>query len=53
MTRVIPVAVATGQAAGIAAALCARQNVANHSLDIAQLQSEMAQTGVTIHIDSL
>ena len=53
VTRVIPVAVATGQAAGIAAALCAGQGLANAALDVAQLQAEMARTGVTLHIDEL
>ena len=53
MTRVIPVAVATGQAAGTAAALCIRQNTANHALDISSLQAAMKNTGVNIHIDEL
>lgn len=53
MTRVIPVAVATGQAAGIAAALCIQKNTSNHALDISSLQNTLAKTGVNIHIESL
>ncbi len=53
MTRVIPVAVATGQAAGTAAALCIRQNVSNRALELSTLQAALAKTGVNIHIDSL
>ena len=53
MTRVIPVAVATGHAAGVAAALCLKQNTANHALDITQLQKAMERSGVTLHIESL
>ena len=53
VTRVIPVAVATGEAAGTAAALCVKNGKVNHSLDVAMLQSGLADGGVCIHLDQL
>ena len=52
-TRVIPVAVATGQAAGAAAALCLKTGTTNHALDVSLLQSELANDGVCIHMEDL
>ena len=46
VTRVIPGAVATGQAAGTAAALCAQKEAANHALNIAELQQTLESDGV-------
>jgi len=46
VTRVIPGAVATGQAAGVAAALCVQCGAANHALDISLLQQELEKDGV-------
>lgn len=53
VTRVIPVAVATGQAAGAAAALCLKHGVSNASLDVSALQNALAASGITIHIENL
>lgn len=49
VTRVIPVAALTGQAAGIAAALCAASGKAAGGVDIAALQQKLEITGVLIH----
>lgn len=49
--RVIPPAVLTGQAAGIAAAQAIRQNLPIYDLPIAPLQKELEDTGVLIHFD--
>ena len=49
--RVIPPAVLTGQAAGIAAAQAVDAQVAIHDLPIAPLQKALADTGVIIHFD--
>lgn len=48
VTRVIPVAAETGEAAGIAAALINGKDV--HTVDIAALQREMAKGGTVIHL---
>ena len=47
----IPPAVLTGQAAGIAAAQAVDAQVAIHDLPIAPLQKALADTGVIIHFD--
>ena len=44
--RVMPPAMATGQAAGVAAALCLRGNVAPRRLDSADLRAELLRQGV-------
>ncbi|MBE5784066.1 MAG: FAD-dependent oxidoreductase [Clostridiales bacterium] len=49
--RVIPPAVLTGQAAGIAAAQAIDAETAIHDLPITPLQKALADTGVIIHFD--
>ncbi len=49
VTRVIPVAAETGEAAGIAAVLAGGKDV--HAVDIAALQREMAKGGTVIHLN--
>lgn len=46
VTRVIPGAVATGQAAGTAAALCAKGGIANYAMDVSALQRTLENDGV-------
>ena len=46
ITRVIPVAAMTGEAAGVAAALCLKQSCAVNNLDIHLLQDTLKQNGV-------
>ena len=50
VTRVIPPAIITGQAAGIAAAHALEQNCAAADVDIAGLQRALEDAGVMIHI---
>jgi len=50
VTRVIPVAAATGQAAGTAAAICTEQNVAVPAVEIEELQQRLVEAGVDIRI---
>ncbi len=47
--RVIPPAILTGQAAGLAAAQAVRNAVAICAVDLGQLQKDLAATGVMIH----
>jgi hypothetical protein len=49
VTRVIPVAATTGQAAGIAAAMCAKERVPVKSVNIRHLQRELQDNGVRLH----
>ena len=49
VTRVIPVAAETGEAAGVAAVLANGKDV--HAVDIAALQREMARGGTVVHLD--
>jgi hypothetical protein len=49
--RVIPPAILTGQAAGLAAAQALSNNQAVHAIDRATLQNALAKTGVIIHFD--
>lgn len=49
--RVIPPAILTGQAAGIAAAIAVDSKKAIYSIDVAQLQNELQKSGVMIHFD--
>ena len=49
--RVIPPAVLTGQAAGIAAALAIAQGVPIADVPLEKLQKALADTGVIIHFD--
>lgn len=46
ITRVIPVAAMSGEAAGTAAALCVKNNVTAPELDVALLQSTLKNAGV-------
>lgn len=48
--RVIPGAYITGQAAGIAAALCAKDDCDSHSLDVKALQKELKQAGAYLTV---
>ncbi len=50
VTRVIPVAIATGQAAGIAAALCCQSETSAPALEIKLVQDELVRSGVRLHI---
>jgi len=51
VTRVIPAAAATGQAAGLACVLCVRENCQNSSLPVAALQQMLKNAGVRLHIN--
>jgi hypothetical protein len=51
VTRVIPVAAATGQAAGTAAAICTEKNMAVSSVQVRNLQQRLVDAGVHIHLD--
>ncbi|MCX8053063.1 MAG: FAD-dependent oxidoreductase [Armatimonadetes bacterium] len=48
LIRVMPVVCAVGEAAGTAAALCSRKNVAPRALDVRLLQSTLAAHGVNL-----
>lgn len=48
--RCIPACVATGQAAGTAAAMAAKSGQALQEVDVAALQRKLADTGVMIHM---
>ena len=48
ITRVIPTAAVTGQAAGLGAALAARQGIALNELSASRLQDALRQNGVII-----
>ena len=50
VTRVIPAAAATGQAAGTAAALCAKQEIPNGALNTEQLRQTLASAGVRLSL---
>ena len=49
--RVIPPAILTGEAAGVAAALSLESKTAIPDLDIKELQTRIAKTGIKIHFD--
>ena len=51
VTRVIPVCALTGQAAGTAAALMAREDVAAARLSMDELQAALQAQGVRLHHD--
>ena len=51
MLRVIPPAILTGQAAGIAAALAVESRRAVYAIDLPALQTALADTGVLISFD--
>ncbi len=46
LTRVIPVAALSGEAAGTAAALCVKKSCKNHELEIQVLQKQLQSAGV-------
>ena len=49
VTRVIPGVTATGQASGVAAALCCQEHIPNHGLCIEKLQDALKNQGVWLH----
>lgn len=51
VTRVIPGAVLTGQAAGVAAALCVAENKPAAQLNVKTIQNTLQLSGVHLHID--
>ena len=53
VTRVIPAAVATGQAAGTAAAMCATTGKAVYDLDYHRISSSLHTQGVTLHYSEI
>lgn len=50
VTRVIPPAVMTGEAAGIAAALAVKHGLTADQIDVSELQQCLADNGVIIHL---
>jgi hypothetical protein len=53
VTRVIPVAALTGQAAGLAAAMSARSGLSPGDLNVDELQGLLRRCGVLLHFDEL
>lgn len=54
ITRVIPPAAMTGQVAGLAAALCIKNNVEPYALDVPLLQKELKENcGFVLHLDEI
>ncbi len=53
VTRVIPVAALTGEAAGIAAALSAERCISAHELPVSDVRNAMRKAGSPIHISDL
>lgn len=53
MTRVIPAAVVTGEAAGRAAALSIRRGCLPHRLPVSDLQEDLRNHGVKLHLDEV
>lgn len=49
VTRVIPPAAMTGQAAGIAAAMVAKENLSAKDLKVEELQKALAEDGIILH----
>lgn len=52
VTRVIPAAAATGQAAGLAAALAARHDIPPENLEVRDVQQRLRSKGLRLHLDS-
>lgn len=48
VTRVIPTCTLTGQAAGVAVALCLKNGVSAQDIDITELQQTLTKDGVVI-----
>lgn len=53
VTRVIPTACLTGQAAGTAAALAAASGRPVAALDVSEIQANLRAQGVTVHLDEV
>lgn len=53
ITRVIPTAALTGEAAGTAAAMAVDKGITPDKLDISDLQDELRKEGFAIHLDDL
>jgi len=53
VTRVIPPAALTGQAAGAAAALAVENNTTPDRLEAAELQKRLRERGILLHIDEI
>jgi hypothetical protein len=53
VTRVIPTAALTGEAAGTAAALAANEGVSPDDLPVARIQEAMRKAGNPIHLDEV
>ncbi|MBQ8558612.1 MAG: FAD-dependent oxidoreductase [Tyzzerella sp.] len=51
LTRVIPVAALSGEAAGTAAALCVKETCGNHELDVKILQKSLKEAGVKFQLN--
>jgi hypothetical protein len=49
ITRLVPICMATGEAAGVAASMCLMDNEKNHSIDIVKLQTALESQGAVIH----
>lgn len=53
ITRVIPTAAVTGQAAGIACILAAKNSTTPETVDAARIQKELKKRGVPYHLDEV
>lgn len=53
VTRVIPAAALTGQAAGLAAAMAVKENTMPGALAVDRLQAELRRRGIPIHEDEI
>lgn len=51
VTRVIPPAAVTGEAAGVAAAICAQEQKAVQDIPVSQIRSHLAKAGVMLDIN--
>ena len=49
VTRVIPVAAMTGEAAGVAASIACRDDISLQKMDIGKLQGELKANGIMLH----
>jgi hypothetical protein len=53
ITRVIPSAALTGQAAGVAATLACERDTTPDALDVTEIQARLRERGVRLHIEDL
>ena len=53
ITRVIPTAALTGQACGLAAALCVKNNVNPPELSVSLLQKELGKLNIPLHLEDV